>query len=127
MLSIVRKVLELVGLKGDVNDVYPEIKEESIVGTTGRVSAELAVVRRGGKVVMAVDYDFGDVPTWVELDVELRQFAVAQNGGAVAHMTSKMSVKDAHEIADIKRMMIISNVNGEKNAHMVPFVVREAA
>lgn len=127
MLSLIRSVLQFLGLKGDVQDVYPREDQREEVGTNGFVKADLAVVKKDDRIVMAVDYDFGDVPTWVEWDADVNQFSVAQNGGAVAHMASNVSTDNVRRLKDIGRLMFISNVGGAKNAHLIPFVVREKA
>lgn len=127
MWSLLRSLLSAFGLKGDVADVYPREDDVEKIGTDGVINAGIAVVRKGDRLVLAVDCDFGDMPTWVEFDADVSQFSIAQNSGAVAHLSSTISEGQADELKILKKLMLVSNMGEEKVAHHVPFVVRSAA
>ena len=127
MWSFVRSILQTLGLKGEIEDVYPVDEERQQIGTDGKIDVDVAVVVKGEKLVMAIDCDLGDVPSWVEWDLSVDQFSIAQNSGSVVHISSKIAHERVEALKKIGKLMLVTSVGSEKVAHHIPFVVRDKA
>ena len=81
-------------------------------------------VKENDNLALVVDYEFDDVPSWVEWDTDKNEISIVQMGGDAAVLESKINPEDIEELRKSKRLYLVSNQNEEKISHYVTFVVR---
>lgn len=94
-------------------------------GTTGLVEAPTLLLTEDDKIVLMVDYDFADFPSWVEWDMKSRKLSIVQMGGAAAELALTMPLHQMGAIGTTKRLMLITGRYERRNGHYVSFIVRE--
>jgi hypothetical protein len=94
-------------------------------GTTGLVEAPTLLLTEDDKIVLMVDYDFADFPSWVEWDTKSRKLLIVQMGGAAAELALTMPLHQIGSIGTTKRLMLITGRYERRNGHYVSFIVRE--
>lgn len=102
----------------------PEEILESPPGTNGQIKAEALMAREGEKLVLVIDTDLKDIPSWVEWDVGGDQIGVAQSGGAFAQLKLKIPPDRAAQLKLAQRLLLITKTGSMNIAHHVPFIVR---
>ena len=126
-MSFLSTVLSFFGLYKQpealaANESYIPVLE----GTHGLIEADSMIGREGGKIAIAVDFEFGDVPSWVEWDVDLKQVSIAQHGGAVAILETDLGEKEASDFENTSDLMFCSLVEGERVIHRIPLILRNS-
>lgn len=95
-------------------------------GTTGLLEVPTLLLTEDDKVVLMVDYDFADFPSWVEWDMQARTLSVVQMGGASAQLALTMPMQQLGALNDkTMRLMLITGRYERRNGHYVSFIVRE--
>lgn len=94
-------------------------------GTTGLVEAPTLLLTEDDRIVLMVDYDFADFPSWVEWDMKARKLSVVQMGGAAAELALTMPLHQIGMIGEAKRLMLITGRHERRNGHYVSFIIRE--
>lgn len=95
-------------------------------GTTGLLEVPTLLLTEDDKVVLMVDYDFADFPSWVEWDMQARTLSVVQMGGASAQLALTMPMQQLGALNDkTMRLMLITGRHERRNGHYVSFIVRE--
>ena len=126
--SFSKHLLLLLGLKKE--DEEPEITESEapvrIEGTEGVIDADGIIGREKDKIALVIDFEFGDIPTWVEWDVDLKQISIAQNGGAVAILKTVLSEKEAKDFESTDNLLLCTNIGEERIVHTIPLLLRSS-
>lgn len=106
----------------------PETIPETVKqhGTTGLLEVPTLLLTEDDKIVLMVDYDFADFPSWVEWDMKARTLSVVQMGGAAAQLALTMPMQQLGALNDkTMRLMLITGRYERRNGHYVSFIVRE--
>ena len=123
--TFMRPVLVLFGITGEDK---PEIQREDvpviIEGTQGVIEAEGLIGREKDKIALVIDFEFGDIPVWVEWDVDLKQISIAQNSGAVAILKTILSEKEAQDFESTDNLLLCTNLATERIVHTIPLILR---
>lgn len=93
-------------------------------GTTGRLDVPTLLFSDGPHLVLIVDYDFEDIPSWVEWDSRLKKLSVVQIGGAAAELPLGIPANVNAPIDETQRMMLVTGRYERRNAHFVNFIIR---
>lgn len=105
-------------------DAVPETARQ--YGTTGLLEVPTLLLTEDDKIVLMVDYDFEDFPSWVEWDIKTRTLSVVQMGGAAAQLALTMPMQQLGALNDkTMRLMLITGRYERRNGHYVSFIVRE--
>jgi len=126
--SFFRPFLILFGFsKEEAKVVSPvEPQEQEIEGTDGLIDANGVIAREDNKMALVIDYEFGDVPVWVEWDIDLKQISIAQNGGAVAILNTVLSEKEARDFENTDKLLLCTNIGQERIVHTIPLLLRSS-
>ncbi|MCB9963631.1 MAG: hypothetical protein H6855_01170 [Rhodospirillales bacterium] len=121
-------ILVLFGLsKKPQESVYvEETPVEPIEGTHGLIDAEGVIAREKDKIALIIDYEFADLPVWVEWDVDLQQISIAQNGGAVAILNTILTEKQAKDFESTDKLLLCTNIGEERVVHTLPLILRNS-
>lgn len=104
----------------------PEAETARPHGTTGLLEVPTLLLTEDDKIVLMVDYDFADFPSWVEWDMQARTLSVVQMGGAAAQLALTMPMQQLGALNDrTMRLMLITGRYERRNGHYVSFIVRE--
>lgn len=112
-------------------DAHPHAEEQNddpveIIGTEGLIEADGIIGKEKDKIALVIDFEFGDVPSWVEWDIDLKQISVAQNGGAVAILKTVLSEKEAQDFESTDHLLFCTNVGAERIVHNIPLILRRS-
>ena len=126
--TMIRPVLVLFGLQKEEEEVaqIPEEKEVKIEGTQGLIEANGIIGRENDKIALVIDFEFGDIPSWVEWDVDLKQISIAQTGGAVAILNTRLSEKEAQDFESTDNLLLCTNIGKERIVHTIPLILRSS-
>jgi hypothetical protein len=102
----------------------PERPEKPLVGTNGPIEAEVLVMREENRVVMVVDYDFEDIPEWIEWDVGRGVIGIVQMGGAVAEVKSVIPPEKSAMFKETTHLVLATRFEGRRMMHSIYLVVR---
>lgn len=94
-------------------------------GTTGLLEVPTLMLCENDKVVVIVDHDFMDFPSWVEWDVKESKLSVVQMGGDSAELALSMVNPHAGTLMKARRLMLVTGKFERRNGHYVSFIVRE--
>ncbi|MDB5492223.1 MAG: hypothetical protein JWO78_2072 [Micavibrio sp.] len=104
----------------------PVIQEETRKhGTTGLLEVPTLMLCENEKVVVIVDHDFMDFPSWVEWDVKESKLSVVQMGGDYAELALNMAGHHAATVMRTQRLMLVTGRFDRRNGHYVSFIVRD--
>jgi hypothetical protein len=117
----------LLGVRQKEEDIppAPQVPEKPLVGTNGPIDAEILVMRDGNRVVMVVDYDFQDIPEWVEWDVSRNVIGVVQMSGAVAEIKSVIPPEKSAMFRETSHLVLATRFEGRRMMHSIYLVVRD--
>ncbi|MCB1558007.1 MAG: hypothetical protein KDJ50_03675 [Alphaproteobacteria bacterium] len=99
--------------------------EKPLVGTNGPIVADMLVMKRDDRIVLAVDHEFTDIPEWVEWDVSRNTIGICQMGGAVAELKSVIPPEKIDMFRNAKNLALAIRFDGKDVVHGVYLVVRE--
>ena len=105
--------------------VEPELKEEKLIGTHGRLSADTVLMIQNGHVVLVVDHDFLDIPSFVEWDKSRKSLGIAQMGGAVAEVKANLPREMNEPLSATRTIMLMTRYNGNDVAHKLNLMVHD--
>ena len=94
-------------------------------GTTGRIDVPTLLLNEEQHMVLVVDYDFEDIPSWVEWDAKLKKLSVVQMGGAAAELALSIPANMNASLTQIQRMMLVTGRYDRRNGHYVSFIIRD--
>jgi hypothetical protein len=104
----------------------PVIQEETRKhGTAGLLEVPTLMLCENDKVVVIVDHDFMDFPSWVEWDVKESKLYVVQMGGDYAELALNLAGHHAATLMRTQRLMLVTGRFERRNGHYVSFIVRD--
>lgn len=129
MISFIKKIFTLIlyplnGKKGSKVAVSNAAEAKPVKGTEGLLDAPASFVRHNGRTILVVTKDLGDMPSWVEYDIDLRQFSIVQSGGSVAYLTLFLQDEDQTAVKEDNRILLVTKVQEQQIMHHLQFVVR---
>lgn len=93
-------------------------------GTTGRLDVPTLLLNEDSHMVLIVDYDFEDIPSWVEWDARMKKLSVVQMGGAAAELALGIPAGLNASFETMQRLMLVTGRFERRNGHYVSFIVR---
>lgn len=95
-------------------------------GFDGPLHAETALILEDNRVVLAVGYDFQDVPSWVEVDAKTRGMNIVQMGGSVATVPIQlpMAPEGPDTLKDLKRIALVTGTKTPRLVQYIAFIFR---
>lgn len=108
-----------------VKPVVPESAYEPLVGTHGRLSADVVLLIQNGHVVLVVDHEFTDIPSFIEWDRSRKSLGVAQMGGAVAEVKANLPAEMNGPLNESRTILLMTRFNGAKVAHKLNLMVHD--
>ncbi len=103
----------------------PVVEPARVHGTTGLVNAPTLWLHEDPHIVLLVDYDFQDFPSWVEWDRKARKLFVVQMGGDAAELALDVPANQNMPTGDVHRLMLVTGRQDRRNAHFVSFIIRD--
>ncbi len=103
----------------------PVREETPLIGSHGRLTADTVLMVQNGHVVLVVDHDFLDIPSFVEWDRSRKSLGIAQLGGAVAEVKANLP-REMHEpLSGTRTIMLMTRYNGADVAHKLNLMIHE--
>ncbi len=122
--GIISLISGIFGRKDRENKKINETTNPVVKGTQGRLEAEALVLKQGDHLIMVIDYDLGDMPSWIEWDTAASLMYIIQSGGSVAQMEAIIPPEEASQLEKFRRLILVTKVGKEKVTHMIPFLIR---
>ena len=94
-------------------------------GANGRIDAPTLLLEDNGQAVLIVEFDFRDIPSWVEWDRTWQKLSIAQMGGALAELPLGPEVIRASSIDRVKRLLLVTGTGESKISHFVSIIIRD--
>lgn len=122
-------ILYLLGVRPKEESLPPQTAqpEKPLKGTNGPIRADVLVLEENGRVIMVVDYDFLDIPEWVEWDVSRNIIGIVQMGGAIAELKSVIPPEKEAIFRSVPNILLATRFEGQRVAHSIYMVVRHEA
>lgn len=95
------------------------------VGFHGALDAEAAILFEDERVILSVEYDFTDMPIWVEGIEEGQIIRIAQASGDTADLKLTLPLLNKEELLKTKRIALITGKYTERILQYVRFTFRE--
>lgn len=92
-----------------------------------KVDAEAIFAIKDGYLVVILDHQFNDVPSWMEWDAERKIASITHLGGNTDEVEADIKDEHVYALIDAKRVLLASNSNDKKIVHFVPFIARKQA
>lgn len=89
------------------------------------IARDMAIVKKGERVVFAVDCDMDDIPNWIEWDLPTNKMVLAFMAGGSLQLPSKIPPDEKDVFQDIDRVMLVARMGGKEVAHFIPLIVRK--
>jgi hypothetical protein len=124
ILAFIKRLFVRLLHKPGTEETAP-VEKERVHGTTGLVHAPALWLHEDRNIVLLVDYDFEDFPSWVEWDRTTRKLFVVQMGGAAAELPLEVPANENMPARDIHRLLLVTGKHERRNAHFVSFIVRD--
>ncbi len=99
-------------------------KAAPVRGTQGEIKADALMMKEDDKLVLVVDQELEDVPSWVEWDIATDKLLIVQTGGATAELNKLIPSEKREILEEVQRFMLVTNSGGERVAHYLPFLIR---
>ena len=80
---------------------------------------------QNGHVVLVVDHDFLDIPSFVEWDKSRKSLGIAQMGGAVAEVKANLPREMNEPLSATRTIMLMTRYNGNDVAHKLNLMVHD--
>ena len=122
-----KKLLTCLKFLGDDSGAMPPVAPENTRthGTSGPVNAPTLWLHEDPHIVLLVDYDFEDFPSWVEWDRKAHKLFVVQMGGAAAELALDVPANENMSATGIHRLLLVTGRRERRNSHFVSFIVRD--
>ncbi len=135
LLTVVRYIMSIGRKDMDVDDILAEAEaagdyiaypyEAFPVRTEiERLEAEAAILFENDRIILTVDYDFLDVPSWVEGDGETRNISIAMMGGGTVILKLPLPMGEIERIKQTKYMVFVSGTGNAKLMHNISFIYK---
>ena len=100
--------------------VYEEFTQPKL----NKIEKEPVLAQKDGHLVMVVDAQFNNVPSWVEWDGERSVVTITHMNGDIDE--APLEVKDEYitSLNENRKILLVSNDNEEKIMHYVQFLSR---
>lgn len=103
----------------------PEPAGQPLVGTHGIIDVDVLMLKKDQQLVMVVDHEFLDIPSWVEWDKSRESVGIAQASGAVAEIKNAIPDKFKAELSGVNSLLLLTKFNGVKVAHTISLIVHD--
>ena len=128
-MGIIKKtffsLLLLFGIGGKKQATVAASSKSGPAGTDGDIASDAAVIVKEERIVLVVDQDFEDIPSWVEWDIGLNKLSVAQMGGSTAALNSLVPLDELDRFKQLDRILLIARYQGQRIVHYLTFLTRE--
>ncbi len=94
-------------------------------GFNGVLDVESALLFENNNAVLSVDYDFLDMPSWVEGNLETGALSVVQMGGDVATLKVELPKNAKENWQNLQQIILVTRFNTEKLMHHLSFVLQK--
>lgn len=95
-------------------DLAPIANEHSFTkGFDGTLKADAAIAIEDNKIVLAVDYDFAEAPSYVEFDMKSRKISIVQATGDVAVLGTISVPMEERELINASSKVALVTGTGE--------------
>ncbi|MCB9990569.1 MAG: hypothetical protein H6867_04200 [Rhodospirillales bacterium] len=126
--AAIRALLQCFGLcrtTADEGDTQAAPEKPVYAGPQIITNADAVFLHHNDNIALVVDHEFEDVPSWIEWDEGQGKIIVAQMGGTITEIETKIPAKELEEYKEQKRLYLIANYGGEKIIHHLSFIVRD--
>lgn len=127
LIEFLRNLLyKFIGKPASVVEVPPEeVRYHTQEPQTTKIDGEAVFGIKDGHLVVIVDHQFSDMPSWVEWDAGRKMVNITQISGDMGEVPA--DIKDVHfeALMDMKKVLLVSNDNAQKIVHFVPFLARK--
>lgn len=128
--DLLRKLLYKLCIWRKVDDEETSFSADDTVlspqGVNGVLDVETALLFEDDRVVLMVDYDFVDMPSWIEGDAETKAVSIVQMGGAVAQLKLELPEQERQRWSYLSRIALVSGTGAEKMMHYISFTLHNA-
>lgn len=102
----------------------PVYLEERTEPKCNKIDAEPIMAMKDGHLIMVVQHQFSNIPSWVEWDNDRHVVTITQMNGDIDE--AGLELKDEHllMLKDLTKLLLVSNDNEGKMMHYVQFIAR---
>ena len=123
MLDFLKKLAFWKQNSADLLASVPDFEARSIEGP---LNAEAALAFEDNQLVLSVDYQFDDIPAYVEFDVARHHINIVQQGGMVATL-SQLPLPAQENFSDLPftRITLLSRLGNDQFFQILSLIIKQ--
>lgn len=87
-----------------------------------RLNAEAAILFEDDRIVLTVEHDFKDMPSWVEGDIKTRNISVMMMGGGTVILDLPLPTGEIEKLENAKYLVFVTGTGPKKLMHNISFI-----
>lgn len=100
----------------------------NVRGFKGDLNVKAALMVDQPNLVLSVDYNFPDMPSYVEFDLGKRHIHIVQQGGDVATLAQLALPRDEYDtFMPLSRIALLTGSGDEKLVQMLSLIIKQPA
>ncbi len=100
------------------------VYEEYTQPKFNKIDIEPVLALKNDHLVMVLEYEFKNIPSWVEWDNDRQVVTIAHMNGDVDEAPLELNEEHITIIDEQKKVLLVSNDNANKIMHAVKFIAR---
>lgn len=136
LLTPVRYIIDICKPSKTIDDLIKEAEDETPANEkypyapfsgqaqTERLEAEAAILFEDDRIVLTVEYNFKDVPSWVEGDASTRNISVMMMGGGTVVLQLPLPANETERLQTTKYMVFVTGTESKKLMHNISFIYK---
>ena len=106
--------------KPKLEPVYEEYTQPKF----NKIDVEPVLALKNDHLVMVMEYEFKNMPSWVEWDNDRQVVTIAHMNGDVDEAPLELDEEHITMLGEQKKVLLVSNDNTKKIMHAVKFIAR---
>lgn len=102
-----------------------EDRAEEIEARVHKIEKEAIFALENNELVVIVDHNFEEIPSWIEWDYERKTVSIVQQKGHIEEAEAKLTESFIAKLKDKNKLLLVSNDNDKKIVHFLPFILRK--
>lgn len=124
MLKFIKKLLGLNKPVIEKKHVPEPVYEEYTQPKFNKIDIEPILALKNDHLVMVLQHQFSNIPSWVEWDNERQVVTIAHMNGDIDEAPLELKEEHISMLGEQKKILLVSNDNANKIMHAVKFISR---
>lgn len=101
------------------------VDSDSVLDTMDPLDVPTLLLKEGEQWVLIIEYDFLDIPSWLEWDQKIRKLSVVQMGGKSSPLILDPDALARVFVDRVRRMLLVTGAHKERISHFISVITRD--